>query len=110
MKIKYYSKILSLLFLLVGWCIPLLGQESRYHQIKELSVGDASGWNVLSLDETGRRLYGVTRSNIFVVDLNSERVVKQFTNVTGIHAFTTISRFKSAFYLKDEESKLHIVD
>jgi len=100
-----------LAFLVLG-CVqlPALGAGSDFQLLQELSVGDSSGWRVLTVDESTHQLYAVTASNVYVVDLNQGQVVKQFTNIVDVHAFAVVSKEHQAFYLQGQEPKLKIVN
>jgi len=110
MKTKLHSPIILALFFIGVLQTPVPGADGTCHLLKELPIGDASGWNAFSLDETTHRLYAVSASNVFVVDLNKGQVISQFTNVAGVHAFTAIPRFHRFLYLKDQEPKLNFAN
>src|SRR5947207_3319468 len=95
--------------MLLGLVGPARGQASNYHLAKELPVEDG-GCNVLCADGASRRLYAVSAANVSVVDIDKEEVVNQFTNITGVHAFSVVPRYKQALYLKGQEATLSAVD
>ena len=59
--------------------------EVNYQLLKTIPVGGDGGWDYLSVDSAGRRLYVTHGMKAVVIDLDKETVVGDITNTPGIH-------------------------
>jgi len=111
-KLQEYQRqsIIIILLLACALCWSLQAADNSYRLLEELPIGESTGWNALSVNETTRCLYGITSSTFFVVNLDTEQVVRQQTNVVDVSSFAVIPRYKMGFCLKTKESKISMVD
>src|SRR5439155_5859305 len=66
---------------------PTEAAQVNYHLAKTIPVGGAGGWDYLSVDEAGRRLYVSHATKVVVIDLDQETVVGEITNTPGVQGF-----------------------
>jgi DNA-binding beta-propeller fold protein YncE len=68
-----------------------------YHLLKEIPIGGEGGWDYLSVDESGNRLFVSHGTRAVVIDLNSGTVSGEITDTPGIHgvAFSHDKAFTS---------------
>jgi hypothetical protein len=81
-----------------------------YHFIKEIPVGGAGGWDYLSVDEAGRRLYVSHGTKVVVIDIDKDAVVGEITNTPGVHGVALAPDLKRGFVSCGQENKASIVD
>ena len=89
---------------------PLRGAEGPYHVLKEIPVGDDGGWDYLSVDAAGRRLYIAHATKVVVIDLDRETVVGEILGTPGVHGFAVAPELNRGFSSNGRESKAGIVD
>ncbi len=90
---------------------PLPGRaESPYHLLKEIPVGGDGGWDYLSVDPTGRRLYVTHGTKVIVLDIDQDAVVGEITDTPGVHGFALAPELGRGFSSNGQEAKAGIVD
>ncbi len=90
--------------------LPLYGADGPYHWIKDIPVGGEGGWDYLSVDEAGRRLYVTHATKVVVIDLNKDEVVGEIGDTPGPHGFALAPRLQRGFSSNGKENKVSIVD
>src|SRR3974390_3314583 len=81
-----------------------------YHFIKEIPVGGDGGWDYLSVDEAGRRLYVSHGTRVVVIDLDKEAVCGEITNTPGVHGLAVAPDLARGFSSNGQENKASVVD
>jgi len=84
--------------------------SGNYQLLKTIPVGGEGGWDYLSVDSVGRRLYVSHASEAVVIDLDKEVVVGEITNTPGIHGIAIAPKLGRAFTSNGRENKVSIVD
>jgi len=90
--------------------VSLRAADGPYHLIKEIPVGDEGGWDYLSVDAGGRRLYIAHATKVLVLDLDKDQVVGEITNTPGVHGFAIAPELNRGFASNGRENKASIVD
>jgi len=67
-----------------AWANPGSG-PSGYRLLKKIPIDGEEGWDYLSLDAAGRRLYISRETRVQVVDLVTEAVVGDVRGMNGVH-------------------------
>lgn len=88
----------------------LYAADGPYHLLKEIPIGGDGGWDCLSVDEAGRRLYVSHATEVVVVDLDKEAVVGTITNTPGVHGLAVVSDLQRGFTSNGRENKASMVD
>lgn len=89
---------------------PLRGADGPYHFLKEIPVGGEGGWDYLSIDSAGHRLYVTHASKVVVIDLDKETVVGEIAHTPGVHGFALAPELQRGFSSNGRENKACIVD
>src|SRR6266487_2867642 len=89
---------------------PMRGAETSYHFLKDIPVGGEGGWDYLSVDEGGRRLYVSHATKVVVIDLDKETVVGEIADTPGIHGVAIAHDLNRGFTSNGRENKAGIVD
>ena len=90
--------------------ISARGADGPYHFLKEIPVGGEGGWDYLSIDAGGRRLYVTHGTKIVVLDIDKETVVGEIANTPGVHGFALAPDLQRGFSSNGRENKANIVD
>src|SRR5438552_17206805 len=111
MKTKF-RQLIALLALILSPFIntSLRAAEGAYKFLKEIPVGGEGGWDYLSIDEMGRRLYVTHGTKVVVIDLDKESVVGEIADTPGVHGFAIAPELQRGFASNGKESKASIVD
>jgi DNA-binding beta-propeller fold protein YncE len=107
MNSKFLRWISVSAFLLVG---PLLARAGEYRLLKEIPVGGEGGWDYLSVDPAGRRLYVSHGNAVVVIDIDNEKVVGEIKDTPGVHGLAVAADLGKGFTTNGRENKVSIVD
>lgn len=86
------------------------GADVSYHFLKEIAVGGEGGWDYLSVDETGRRLYVSHDNSVVVIDIDKDSVIGEITNTPGVHGLAPAPEIQRGFTSNGRENKCSLVD
>src|SRR6516162_8009984 len=81
-----------------------------YHFIKEIAVGGEGGWDYLSVDEAGRRLYVSHGTKAVVIDIDKDAVCGEIADTPGIHGVAIAADLGRGFTSNGRENKSSMVD
>src|SRR2546423_897820 len=84
--------------------------ETSYHLTKTIQIGGEGGWDYLSVDSAGRRLYVSHATKAVVIDLDKEKVVGEIADTPGIHGVAIAHDLGKGFCSNGRENKVSIVD
>ena len=56
-----------------------------YHLLKKIEVGGEGGWDYLSIDSAGRRLYVSRSTRVMVFDADTGKSVGEIPDTPGVH-------------------------
>jgi len=84
--------------------------DGPYHFIKEIPVGGDGGWDYLTVDSAGQRLYVSHGTKVVVIDLAKDQVVGEITNTPGIHGIAIAPDLGLGVTSNGRENKAGIVD
>ncbi len=91
--------------------LPQLGAQSPgYHVVKTLSVGGEGGWDYLTADGPGGRLYVSRGSHVMVIDMASDQVVGDIPNTNGVHGIAIATEFNRGFVSDGGDTTATIFD
>ena len=71
--------------------------DSGYHIIKRLKVGGEGGWDYLTVDEAARRLYISRSTHVMVIDIDTDKVIGDIPNTSGVHGIAIASELDLGF-------------
>ena len=90
--------------------ISVCRADGPYHFIKELPIGGEGGWDYLSIDNAGRRLYVSHASKVVVIDIDQDAIVGEIADTPGVHGFAIAPELGRGFSSNGREAKSSIVD
>lgn len=99
-----------LLPLLCSLAVVTVRADGPYHFIKDIPISGNGGWDYLSVDPDLHRLYVSHASEVVVIDLTSDRVAGEITNVMGVHGLAPAPDLDKGMITCGRENKAAIVD
>ena len=96
--------------ILLAFVAPRADAETTYHLTKTIPVGGDGGWDYLSVDSAGRRLYVSHATKAVVIDLDKEEVVGEIADTPGIHGVAVAADLGKGFSSNGRENKASVVD
>jgi YVTN family beta-propeller protein len=84
--------------------------DGPYKFLSEIPIGGEGGWDILSVDSAGHRLYLSHATKVVVVDLDKNAVAGEITETPGVHAFLAVPGLQRGFSSNGKENKLSVVD
>ncbi len=102
------KKILLPVFLCLATAVCRAG--GPYHLIKEIPIGTEGGWDYLSVDPAGQRLYVSHGTEIVVIDTVQDQIIGEITNTPGVHGIALAPELGLGVTSNGRENKAGIVD
>src|ERR1019366_7239080 len=111
-SMKTYCRFLGVaaLGLLSTVAVPNSRAESPYKLLKEIPVGGEGGWDYLSVEQEGRRLYVSHATKVVVIDLDKDTVVGEIADTPGVHGIATAPKLGLGFTSNGRENKASVFD
>lgn len=109
MKSQFFSLITIASVSAASFC-GVSRADDLYHYITQIPIGGEGGWDYLSIDPAGRRLYVSHATEIVVIDLNNNQIVGDITNTPGVHGIALAPKLGLGVTSNGRENKAGIVD
>jgi DNA-binding beta-propeller fold protein YncE len=84
--------------------------ESAFKVLKKIPVGGEGGWDYLTMDALGRRLYIARSNRVTVVDVDEGKVVGEVANTPGIHGVALDLKRKKGYTSNGGDATVTIFD
>jgi DNA-binding beta-propeller fold protein YncE len=110
LRAKALPIVLAILSMLFACPAISKAADGHYKLLKEIPIGGGSGWDYLSADSVGRRLYVTHGTKVVVIDLESDKIVGEILDTPGVHGFVAAPELKRGFSSNGQENKSSIVD
>src|SRR5437867_947929 len=81
-----------------------------YQFVTEIPIGGEGGWDILTIDSAGRRLYLSHATKVVVVDLEKNAVAGEIADTPGVHGFVPVPALQRGFSSNGKENKTSVVD
>ena len=91
-------------------CCSTFAADQTYRLEKEIPIGGEGGWDILTIDPAGRRLYLSHATKVVVVDIDTNKVVGEIADTPGVHAFLPVPELQRGFSSNGKENKASVVD
>ncbi len=88
----------------------LAAPPSGYHIIKKVTVPGAGGWDYVTVDEAGRRVYIAHATQVEVLDADTSDLVGTIPNTPGAHGVAIASEFGRGFITAGKSDSVIIFD
>src|SRR6266542_189430 len=83
---------------------------SGYHVAKTVKLGGEGGWDYLTVDSKGRRVYISRSTHVMVVDADSGAVVGDIPNTSGVHGIAIVPDMDKGFISDGRDGAVTIFD
>src|SRR5262245_33056734 len=93
-----------LLLLLPNVFSKVLPAAAGYQVVKKIPVGGDSGWDYLTVDSAGRRLYVSHATKVVVIDVDKAEVVGEIPGTNGVHGIAIASDLGRGFTSNGRDS------
>src|SRR5271169_3008459 len=102
------KKLLIFCCLLV--CSVSYAADPEYHVIKKLQLGGEGGWDYLTVDSSARRLYISRSTHVIVVDIDTDKVVGNIADTSGVHGIAIAQELNRGFTSNGKANTATIFD
>ncbi len=82
----------------------------NYHLLQKVVLGGDGGWDYLSVDPDGRRIYISRSSHVMVVDADTDKIVGDIPNTGGVHGIAIASKLGRGFTSNGRDNTVTIFD
>jgi DNA-binding beta-propeller fold protein YncE/mono/diheme cytochrome c family protein len=83
---------------------------SKYHVIKRIPIPGDSGWDYITADGEGRRLYVPHGTEVVVLDLDSDAIVGKISGLKGVHGVAIAKEFGHGFISATDPGSVTMFD
>src|SRR6266487_814365 len=98
----------------LGFSVALLcgtvAAEEAYKFLNEIPIGGEGGWDYMTVDAAGHRLYLSHATKVVVVDLTKNAVIGEIGDTPGVHGLIVVPDLERGFSSNGKESKVSVVD
>src|SRR5258708_17359516 len=81
----------------VGLAGAGLAAQGQYAKVGEIPSGGGSGWDYVTVDSAGKRLYVSHGTEVVVIDLSTDKVVGKVPAGPGIHGIAVAPGLNRAY-------------
>ena len=99
-----------LLFCSFFVCSISYAADPGYHVIKKLQLGGEGGWDYLTVDSSARRLYISRSTHVMVVDIDTDKVVGDIADTSGVHGIAIAPELNRGFTSNGKANTATIFD
>src|SRR5262249_10917602 len=89
---------------------PEKGKAEQYRFLREIPVGGEGGWDYLTVDPAGRRLYVSHGAKVVVIDLDKDAIAGEIADTPGVHGVAVAADLGRGFSSNGQENKSSVVD
>jgi DNA-binding beta-propeller fold protein YncE len=84
--------------------------QSGYHIVQKVMLGGDGGWDFITYDNPGHRLFISRSTHVMVVDVDSGKVTGDIPNTTGVHGIALVPAIGRGFTSNGRDSSVTIFD
>lgn len=99
--------------LTLALALPLTAQAAdapKYHILRHMAVGGDGGWDYLTFDPAGHRLFIARSTRVMVVDLASGQLSAEIVNTPGVHGVALVPDAGQGYASNGRESTVTVFD
>lgn len=113
MKSSNHRLMLVGLLLILFQSIPLFAQTKpapSYHVIQRFKLGGEGGWDYLTFDAKGRRLFISRSTHVMVVDAEKGTVLGDIPDTQGVHGVALVEELGKGYTSNGRTSSVTVFD
>jgi YVTN family beta-propeller protein len=99
--------------LLLALALPLTAHAAdapKYHILRHMAVGGDGGWDYLTFDPAGHRLFIARSTRVMVVDVASGQLSAEIVNTPGVHGVALVPEAGQGYASNGRESTVTVFD
>jgi len=99
--------------LLLALALPLTAHAAdapKYHILRHMTVGGDGGWDYLTFDPAGHRLFIARSTRVMVVDVASGQLSAEIVNTPGVHGVALVPDAGQGYASNGRESTVTVFD
>jgi DNA-binding beta-propeller fold protein YncE len=100
------ASVLGLMIALLG----AAGAADSYHVIKRIPIPGDKGWDYITADSAGRRLYVPHGTEVVVLDLDSQAILGKVTGLEDAHGVALAPEFGRGFISASDPGSIDMFD
>jgi DNA-binding beta-propeller fold protein YncE len=85
-------------------------QQTPYHIVGRIPLAGEGGWDYLTVDTAGHRLYVSRGTHVAVIDLDRDSVVGDIPNTNGVHGIAVVRELNRGFTSNGRDTTVTIFD
>ena len=89
---------------------PATSPKGDAPKVHKIAVGGEGGWDYVSVDAEGRRLYISRGNKVVVVDLDKETVVGEVADTPGVHGIAVAPELNKGFTTNGSDATVTVFD
>jgi len=110
MRVPTWRTRFALIIALSLLCGSVSPAHAAYHLLKKVVLGGDGGWDLLSLDGEGRRLYVARSNRVMVIDADSYKLIAEIQNTPGVHGVAVAHDLGRGFTTNGGDTSATIFD
>jgi DNA-binding beta-propeller fold protein YncE len=104
-------KVVSIIVVLLALSLSAIAQAGPGYKVaKTWKLGGEGGWDYLTVDNDGRRLFIARSTRVMVVDADSGKVLAEIPDTPGVHGVALAPEFGRGFISDGGEDMVTIFD
>ena len=107
---KAFISISSILLLLMGLSLSAQQAGPKYKIDRKINLPGTGGWDYLSVDEAGSRLFVSHSSVVLVVDLKTGQLAATINDTPGVHGIALAEDLNKAFISVGRNASVKVVN
>lgn len=104
------TSLIIALFALSAMFLAQARAAANYHVAKRYLLGGTGGWDYLTYDPAGRRLFISRSTHVMVVDPASGKVIGDIPNTPGVHGIALAPELGKGFTSNGEDGTVTVFD
>lgn len=102
--------IVGLFLLLQGVVLSQAKGPGGYHLTKKVVLGGEGGWDYLTVDSKGRRVYISHGTHVMVVDADTGAIVGDIPGTNGVHGIAIVADMNKGFTSNGRDNAVTVFD
>ena len=97
-------------FVIVSTVAVVAASGPGYHVTNKIKIGGEGGWDYLTVDEGGRKLYVSHATHVVVVDLDTGKVAGDIPDTAGVHGVAIAEKLGRGYSSNGRDNSISVFD
>lgn len=90
--------------------VTLTAAPDSYHVTGKIQIGGEGGWDYVTMDSAGRRLYVSHATRVVVVDPDAEKIVGEIPDTAGVHGIAIAPKLNHGYTSNGRSNNVTVFD